>query len=72
MEGDRCLMAAACNVGLPDKPTPSGHFHIEEKIPDKRSGSYGFSVSGGMVYALRRGAMPWELCGLPDAVLVRV
>jgi len=49
MEGDRCLMAAACNVGLPDRPTPSGHFNIEEKIPDKRSGSYGFSVSGGMV-----------------------
>jgi hypothetical protein len=51
MEGSRCLMAAACNVGLPDKPTPSGHFNIEEKIPNKRSGSYGFQVSGGVVSA---------------------
>jgi len=51
MEGDRCLMAAACNVGLPDKPTPRGRFHIEEKIQDKRSGSYGYSVSGGSVSA---------------------
>ena len=65
MEGDRCLMAAACNVGLPDKPTPSGHFTIEEKIPDKRSGSYGFSVSGGMVTPCDAGACTGSYVGYP-------
>ena len=28
MEGDRCLMAVACSVGLPEKPTPKGNFKI--------------------------------------------
>jgi hypothetical protein len=65
MEGDRCLMAAACNVGLPEKPTPSGHFHIEEKIPDKRSGSYGFSVNGGMVSPCDAGQCTGEYIGYP-------
>jgi enterochelin esterase-like enzyme len=49
MEGDRCLMAAACCVGLPQMPTPKGHFKIIEKIPDKRSGAYGYQVSNGVV-----------------------
>ncbi|MGB8354290.1 MAG: L,D-transpeptidase [Chthoniobacteraceae bacterium] len=47
MEGNRCLMAVACTVGKPDHPTPTGNFHIEAKIPNKRSGSYGFTSSGG-------------------------
>lgn len=46
MEGDRCLMAAAVSVGLPNKPTPRGNFTIYNKIEHKRSGSYGFSVNG--------------------------
>jgi hypothetical protein len=49
MEGDRCLMAVACSVGLPDKPTPSGNFTIYSKQEHKRSGSYGFSVNGNSV-----------------------
>lgn len=49
MEGDRCLMAAAISVGLPNKPTPSGNFTIYSKQEHKRSGSYGFSVSGNRV-----------------------
>jgi len=49
MEGDRCLMAVACSVGLPDKPTPRGNFTIYNKIEHKRSGSYGFSVNGNTV-----------------------
>ncbi len=28
MEGDRCLMAVASSVGLPNKPTPRGNFVI--------------------------------------------
>jgi hypothetical protein len=49
MEGDRCLMAVACSVGLAEKPTPRGNFTIYSKQEHKRSGSYGFSVSGDRV-----------------------
>jgi hypothetical protein len=49
MEGDRCLMAAAISVGLPNKPTPRGNFTIYSKQEHKRSGSYGFSVRGNTV-----------------------
>src|SRR6184192_1990367 len=49
MEGDRCLMAVACSVGIPAKPTPKGGFTIYSKQEHKRSGSYGFSVQGDRV-----------------------
>jgi L,D-transpeptidase catalytic domain len=49
MEGDRCLMAAAISVGLPNKPTPRGNFTIYSKQEHKRSGSYGFSVQGDRI-----------------------
>jgi hypothetical protein len=49
MEGDRCLMAVACSVGLANKPTPRGSFTIYSKQEKKRSGSYGFSVNGNSV-----------------------
>ena len=49
MEGDRCLMAVACSVGLAEKPTPRGNFTIYSKQEHKRSGSYGFSVNGNSV-----------------------
>jgi len=65
MEGDRCLMAAACNVGLPGKSTPNGHFRIVEKIPDKRSGSYGFSESGGVVTPCDAGKCTGHYIGYP-------
>src|SRR5438552_2927324 len=34
MEGDRCLMAVACSVGIPAKPTPKGSFTIYSKQAD--------------------------------------
>jgi L,D-transpeptidase catalytic domain len=49
MEGERCLMAVACSVGVPAKPTPRGSFTIYAKEEHKRSGSYGFSVQGDRV-----------------------
>src|SRR6059058_729609 len=49
MEGDRCLMAVACSVGISSKPTPKGNFKIYSKQEQKRSGSYGFSVQGNRV-----------------------
>jgi lipoprotein-anchoring transpeptidase ErfK/SrfK len=65
MEGDHCLMAAACNVGLPEKPTPKGHFRIEEKILSKRSGAYGFSVSGDTITACDAGQCHGRYVGYP-------
>src|SRR6266545_6676397 len=49
MEGDRCLMAVACSIGTPSKPTPKGSFKIYSKQEQKRSGSYGFSVQGSHI-----------------------
>jgi hypothetical protein len=49
LEGDRLLMAAATCIGLPDKPTPKGQFSIFNKIEHKRSGSYGFFISGANI-----------------------
>jgi len=55
MEGDRCLMAAAISVGMPNKPTPRGSFTIYSKQEHKRSGEYGFSVQGNTVVATTAG-----------------
>ncbi len=49
MEGDRSLMAVACSVGIPSKPTPKGNFTIYSKQEQKRSGSYGFRVMGDRI-----------------------
>jgi len=65
MEGDRCLMAAACDVGLPSSPTPSGHFNIEEKIQDKRSGAFGFSVNGNSIVACDASQATGRYVGYP-------
>jgi lipoprotein-anchoring transpeptidase ErfK/SrfK len=56
MEGDRCLMAAAVSIGLPNKPTPKGHFTIYNKIEHKRSGSYGYRVQGDRVVPAEAGS----------------
>jgi hypothetical protein len=64
MEGDRCLMAAACSVGLANKPTPRGNFTIYNKIEHKRSGSYGFSVQGDHVVPSTGGG-PGRYVGYP-------
>lgn len=66
MEGDRCLMAAACSVGIATKPTPRGHFRIYRKEEDKRSGSYGFRVQGSRVVPAEAGAnVPGRYVGYP-------
>ena len=64
MEGDRCLMAAACSVGIPAKPTPRGSFTIYSKQEQKRSGSYGFSVQGDRVVPSTGGG-PGRYVGYP-------
>lgn len=66
MEGDRCLMAVACTVGIPSKPTPRGSFTIYRKEEDKRSGSYGFRVQGNRVVPAQAGAnIPGHYVGYP-------
>jgi len=66
MEGDRCLMAVACSVGIPSKPTPRGHFTIYRKEEDKRSGSYGFRVQGDRVVPAEAGSnIPGRYVGYP-------
>ena len=46
MEGDRCLMAVQGCVGE-HGATPLGHHTVINKIRSKRSGSFGFTRSGG-------------------------
>lgn len=66
MEGDRCLMAVACSVGIPSKPTPKGNFTIYRKEEDKRSGSYGFRVQGSRVVPAEAGSnIPGRYVGYP-------
>jgi len=64
MEGDRCLMAVACSIGTPAKPTPKGNFTIYSKQEHKRSGSYGFSVQGNRVVPSTGGG-PGRYVGYP-------
>jgi lipoprotein-anchoring transpeptidase ErfK/SrfK len=65
MEGDRCLMAVACSVGVPSKPTPRGNFTIYSKQERKRSGEYGFSVQGNNVVSTTAGHAAGHYVGYP-------
>jgi len=65
MEGNRCLMAAAISVGMPNKPTPRGNFNIYAKQEHKRSGEYGFSVQGNTVVATTAGHAGGHYVGYP-------
>lgn len=66
MEGDRCLLAAATCVGTAQKPTPKGNFRVYQKIPDKRSSSYGFRVQGDRVVGAQAGdPIPGRYVGYP-------
>jgi hypothetical protein len=68
MEGDKMLMAAAICVGQPGHVTPTGNFRISSKIPDKRSGEYGFRVQGsGVVPAQVSAPISGTYVGYPMA-----
>src|SRR5438045_8393154 len=56
MEGDRCLMAVACSVGVRAKPTPRGSFTIYREEGDKPSASYRFRRQGDRVAPRRAGS----------------
>ena len=48
-EGNKPLLVAATNIGIPGHATPKGNFTITRKERDKRSGTYGFFKTGGTV-----------------------
>ncbi len=58
MEGNKPLLVAATAIGTPAKPTPRGNFSVIAKIPQKRSGSYGFWVNGGSIIPGTSGQRP--------------
>ncbi len=65
MEGSKPLLIAACNVGIPAKPTPRGNFTIYNKIQRKRSGSYGFYKNGDVVTPAEAGKGHGQYIGYP-------
>jgi len=67
LEGDRPLLVTATAIGKPDHPTPTGNFRVFNKIAEKRSGSYGFSVSGDSVRPSTSGAATGRYVGFPMA-----
>jgi len=46
MEGERPLLVTATCIGRQDTPTPVGTYTAFNKLPRKRSNTYGFHVSG--------------------------
>ena len=46
MEGNNPLMVTATAIGRPETPTPTGHFRVGTRIPEKRSNSYGLWTNG--------------------------
>ena len=67
LEGDRPLLVTATAIGLPEKPTPTGNFRVFNKIAQKRSGSYGFSVEGGGIRPCTSGQATGRYVGFPMA-----
>ncbi len=65
MEGNRPLLVTATCIGLPGKSTPQGNFRAYNRIERKRSGSYGFSVSGGTITPCTAGECKGHYIGFP-------
>ncbi len=58
LEGNEPRFIAAIAIGTPQNPTPLGTFKAYNKLPRKRSGSYGFWVRGDEIIPGERGKMP--------------
>ena len=48
-EGSEPKWAAAVAIGTPSNPTPTGNFRAFNKLPRKRSNTYGFWVKGSEI-----------------------
>ena len=57
-EGDTPKFAAAVAIGTPSNPTPTGNFKAFNKLPRKRSNTYGFFVKGSEIRPGKRSNMP--------------
>lgn len=67
MEGNTPLLVTACAIGKPDHRTPTGSYQITNKIPKKRSGEYGFSVSGDSIHPAKASEASGHYVGFPMA-----
>jgi hypothetical protein len=67
MEGSEPLLVTATAIGLPTNPTPKGSFKIYNKIEKKRSGSYGFAVSGDSIRPCKASEASGRYVGFPMA-----
>lgn len=58
LEGAEPRFVAAIAIGKADSPTPKGSFKAFNKLPRKRSGTYGFYVKGEEIRPGKRSDMP--------------
>jgi lipoprotein-anchoring transpeptidase ErfK/SrfK len=58
LEGTEPRFVAAVAIGKSDSPTPTGTFKAFNKLPRKRSGTYGFYVKGEEIIPGKRSSMP--------------
>jgi lipoprotein-anchoring transpeptidase ErfK/SrfK len=72
-EGNQLLMATPTCIGRPGYETPTGDFHVMDKIQDKRSSTYGYWVNGSEAHAGTSAQDPgpgWHYVGYPMAFWV--
>jgi len=67
MEGSRPLLVTATCGGTASKPTPLGHFKAYNRLPRKRSNTYGFHIGGGTIRPGKSSDTPrgWRYVGYP-------
>jgi len=49
IEDNKALLVTPVAIGTPENPTPKGTFKVFQKIPQKRSNTYGFHVAGNEI-----------------------
>ena len=65
LENGRPLLVTATCVGMPGHATRTGDFRVTEKVVQKRSGSYGFSISGDTIRPCEAGEATGAYKGYP-------
>ena len=58
MEEDKPLLVTATCIGKKESPTPSGSFRAYNRLPRKRSNTYGFHVNSSEIIPGRRDETP--------------
>jgi hypothetical protein len=72
-EGNHLLMGTPTCVGKTGYPTPTGDFHVTDKIADKRSSEYGYWTNGSEAHPGTAGQSRgpgWHYVGYPMAYWV--